>query len=40
VVREEGVLILTAMVVSLAIGIPVCGWLAQKAMSIKTGGRS
>ena len=40
VVREEGVLIVTAMVVSLVVGIPVCGWLAQKAMGIKTGGRS
>ena len=40
VVREEGVLIVTAMIVSLAVGIPVCGWLAQKAMSIKSGGRS
>ncbi|MGR6871759.1 CidA/LrgA family protein [Pseudomonas sp. HK3] len=39
VVREEGVLIVTAMIVSLAIGIPVCGWLAQKAMNFKTGGR-
>lgn len=40
VVREEGVLIVTAMIVSLAIGIPVCGWLAQKAISLKAGGRS
>jgi len=39
VVREEGLLIVTAMVVSLAVGIPVCGWLAQKAMAHKTGGR-
>lgn len=40
VVREEGLLIVTAMIVSLAIGIPVCAWLAQKAISIKAGGRS
>jgi holin-like protein len=40
VVREEGLIIVTAMIVSLAVGIPLCGWLAQKAMSFKAGGRS
>ena len=32
-IRMEGHLILLAMIVSLIVGIPVCGWLAQKAMS-------
>jgi holin-like protein len=40
VVREEGLLIVTAMVVSLMVGIPLCGWLAQKTMSTKQGDRS
>ncbi|MGK0444363.1 MAG: putative effector of murein hydrolase LrgA (UPF0299 family) [Bermanella sp.] len=40
VVREEGLIIVTAMIVSLAVGIPLCGWLAQKTMSLKSGGRS
>lgn len=31
-IRMEGHLILLAMIVSLIVGIPVCGWLAQKAM--------
>jgi len=33
-IRLEGDLILLAMIVSLIIGIPVCGWLAQKTMKI------
>lgn len=32
VIEQEGWMILTAMVVSLAVGIPVCGWLVQKTM--------
>ena len=33
-IRLEGHLILLAMIVSLVIGIPVCGWLAQKSMGL------
>jgi len=32
-IQAEGHIILSAMLVSLVLGIPVCGWLAQKAMA-------
>ena len=35
-IRLEGHWILLAMIVSLVVGIPVCGWLAQKAMKVSS----